>query len=138
MVTFKAPDNHKILLIKFFFFAEQTEVSGAFERGDWGLFDVLWLHGFSLVWFYEVRGGKKKCWLEFSVFYLLSWVIVMAFQAEILWHQMKTVYFTQASTSDKGKSSNFTSWIKCKQKCDKIQPEEQILKILIITQIQFL
>ena len=34
MVTFKAPDNHKILLIKFFFFAEQTEVSGAFERGD--------------------------------------------------------------------------------------------------------
>lgn len=67
----------RFCLLNFFFFAEQTEVSGAFERGDWGLFDVLWLHDFSLVWFYEVRGGKKNVgWSSLCFIYfpeLLWW-----------------------------------------------------------------
>lgn len=36
----------------------------------------------------------------------------MTFLSEVLWHRMKTVYFTQVSTSDTGKSSALTSWIK--------------------------
>jgi hypothetical protein len=50
----------------------------------------------------------------------------MAFWSEVLWHKMKAVHFTQAATSDRGKESNLTSWIKCKLKCEKIQPKEQV------------
>lgn len=60
-VLFRATDNRKILLIKNFFFAEQTEVPGGLDLQEiWSrLADVLWLHGFSLVSFYEVRGEEN-------------------------------------------------------------------------------
>lgn len=123
MVSFKLPDNHKILLIKKFLQSKQIQ--------SWLMFYsrvVLAQFGF-MKW----EKKKKKCSVWSALFYLPSWVIVMAFYAEVLWHQMKTLYFTQASISNRGKSSNLTPWIKCKQKCDKIQPEENILKIVIIT-----
>lgn len=61
MVSFKATDKQKILHIKNFSQSQQKSLEvRAFERGDLGLVDVLWLHGFSPVWFYEVRGEKKN------------------------------------------------------------------------------
>ena len=72
MVSFKATDNHKILHIKNFSQSRQKSLEvRAFERGHLGLADVLWLHGFSPVWFYEVRGEKKySVWSALCSIYL--------------------------------------------------------------------
>lgn len=89
-----------------------------------GLVAVSWQY-FQFIWLKGASQGQMLCWHR-SVACSHPWVITRAFWSKVLWHKMQTVYFIRASASNRGKSSNLTSWIKYKQKCDKIQPEEPV------------